>query len=138
MREFITLSKIVAKFATDEKWRYLLVGGWNTFFGYAVGVGLYKALSIYISTWVVAILANILAISMSFFTYKILVFQTPGRWLAEYIKCYISYSGMAVVGVTVFTTLIEVLNMNIWIAQGLTIAMTAIASYFVHKNFTFK
>lgn len=56
--------------------RYFLAGGWNTAFGYLLGVGAYMLLSEHHHIALIAILCNILAITMSFITYKKFVFKT--------------------------------------------------------------
>ena len=122
----------------SQKIRYLLAGGWNTIFGYSLGVSLYVLLSPGLNTFVIAILANVIAISMSFLTYKVFVFRTTGEWLREYLRSYVSYGSTAVLGVFLFWFLVDVFGMNIWLTQLLCITMTATLSYFANKYFTFK
>ena len=118
--------------------RYLLVGGFNTLFGYSLGVGLYLALSLWLHILIIAVIGNLIAISVSFTTYKLLVFQTRGRWLREYLKSYVVYGGSAVLGTVLLWFLVDGLALPIWIAQGLAILITAIVSYIGHSRFTFR
>jgi putative flippase GtrA len=122
----------------SQKIRYLLAGGWNTIFGYSLGVSLYVLLSPGLNTFVIAILANVIAISMSFLIYKVFVFRTTGEWLREYLRSYVSYGSKALLGVFLFWFLVDVFGMNIWLTQFLCITMTATLSYFANKYFTFK
>jgi putative flippase GtrA len=123
---------------TSDKTRYLLAGGWNTLFGYCLGVSLYTLLSPSLNTVLIAVLANIIAISMSFLTYKLFVFRTKGHWMREYLRSYVAYGGTAVLGIFLFWFLIDTLNVSIWLTQFFTIAITAAFSYFAHKYFTFR
>jgi putative flippase GtrA len=121
----------------SDKLRYLLAAGWNTLFGYGLGVSLYKIFYPGLSIFLIAVFANLISISMSFLSYKLFVFRTKGNWIREYLRCYVAYGGTAVLGVFLFWFLIEKINISIWLTQLLCIAMTATASYFFHKYFTF-
>lgn len=122
----------------SEKFRYLLVGGWNTVFGYLTGVALFLMLSQHLHIILIAIISNIIAITMSFITYKLLVFKTRGRWLTEYLKCYLVYGINALIGVFLLWLFVDHYSINIWLAQGAIIVLTVIFSYLLHKRFTFK
>ena len=129
---------MLKRFFRSEKFRYLMVGGWNTIFGYATGVYLYTRLEGNLSFPVIGILANILNITMSFLTYKTLVFRTRGCWLQEYLKCYIVYGFTAVLGIAVMWILVRLLEVPIWLAQAMVIGLTVTASYVGHSRLTFK
>lgn len=118
--------------------RYLLAGGWNTAFGYAVGVGLYTVLSDRLHVTIIAAVANILAITMSFLTYKLFVFKTKGNWLLEYSRSYLVYGSMALLSIVLLWGLVDYLGINIWYAQALVILLTVGVSYLGHKFFTFR
>lgn len=120
-----------------EKIRYLIVGGVNTLAGYLIGVGTYKLLFGSIGIWGVGLMANLLAITFSFVTYKVFVFKTPGNWLVEYLKCYVVYGVMALLGMVLLWAFAEMLLMSIWVAQGMVIVCTVLLSYLGHKRFTF-
>lgn len=122
----------------SEKARYLVVGSVNTVGGYFIGVLAYKIFFEPLGIWMVGLTANIVAISFSFVTYKLLVFQTSGNWLREYLKCYVVYGVMALVGMALLWLFVERLSITIWVAQGLIIGCTVLLSYFGHKKFTFE
>ena len=122
----------------SESIRYLLVGVWNTLFGYGVMVGLFYLLIPYLSLIVVTVIANICGITMSFVTYKLLVFCTPGNWLKEYFKSYIVYGGAACFNIFLIWGLSGKLGLSIWFAQGVAIPLGVVSSYFGHKYLTFR
>ncbi len=122
----------------DKRVRYLLAGGWNTLFGYCVGVLFYYLLHNYLHTLVIIVLANILNISMSFLTYKIFVFKTRGNWLSEYVRCYVVYGNIAIVGMLLIWMMVDFFMVPFWIAQALILLITVIISYVAHARFTFK
>lgn len=122
----------------QKKIRYLLVGGLNTIIGYTIGVGLYKALGDTLSIVWIGIISNILSITVSFLSYKILVFRTKGMWLSEYIKSFIVYGGIALIGIFFLWLFVDNMKISIWFAQALVIGVTVIISYISHSRFTFR
>lgn len=121
----------------SRKGRYLLVGGFNTVVGYLVGVGLLYALSPAVHVLVIGALANILAITVSFTTYKLFVFQTRGRWIEEYFRSYLVYGGMAVVGTVTLWLLVDGARLPLWLAQAFAVMVTVVISYLGHSQYTF-
>lgn len=121
-----------------NKLRYLLAGGWNTVFGYSTGLVLYTALSNRLHVIVIGLLANIAAITMSFLTYKLFVFRTRGNWLQEYLRAYLVYGAMALLGIGLLWIMVDGGNIPFWIAQGLTVVVVVAVSYFSHSRFTFR
>jgi len=106
--------------------------------GYAIGVGLYKVLESNLSIIWIGIISNILSITVSFLSYKTLVFKTKGMWLTEYIKSYVVYGGIALIGIFFLWFFVDEMKMSIWLAQALVIGLTVIFSYLGHSRFTFR
>ena|SRR4030067_2569452 len=121
-----------------HKVRYLLAGGWNTLFGYSTGIILYYSFSKYLHVIEIGVLANIIAITMAFLTYKLFVFQTKGNWLREYFRSYIVYGGMALLGIGLLWIMVDGLNIPFWLAQGLVVVAVVVISYISHSRFTFR
>ena len=122
----------------SEKFRYLVAGAWNTVFGYGLGVGAYLLLSQKLHIIYISILANIVAITMSFLTYKLFVFRTSGEWLKEYLKIYLVYGTTAAIGTILLWIFVDFFYINIWLSQGLVLSSVFIFSFFLNRNFTFK
>lgn len=117
--------------------RYLIVGGLNTIFGYLCGIYLYYLLLNKLEIIFILLISNILSISFSFITYKLIVFRTSGNWLIEYAKCYVVYGGISVIGMSLTWLFLDFFNLNIWISQALSIFLITFISYYGHKKFTF-
>lgn len=118
--------------------RYLAAGGWNTLFGYGIGVWLYYRLSHHIHVIGIGVLTNIMSITMAFLTYKLFVFQTKGDWVQEYLRSYLIYGGMALLGIILLWVMVDGLHMQIWLSQGVVVLATTIGSYIGHSRFTFR
>ncbi|MBE6386623.1 MAG: GtrA family protein [Lentisphaerae bacterium] len=117
---------------------YLATGAWNTLFGIGIYSVLYQLFGKSVHYMILAVPANILAITNAFLCYKLFVFRTKGNWIKEYFKCYIVYgtgtlSGMFLLWLLVKTCCINPVAANI-IATGIVVAV----SFFGHKYFSFK
>jgi putative flippase GtrA len=128
----------VRKILERKPLRYLIAGGWNTIFGYGVTVGLYALMADKLHIALIATIANILAITMSFIVYKLFVFKTQGNWLLEYARSYIVYGGMAILSIIFLWIFVDILGWQIWYAQAVVILITVGVSYLGQKSFTFK
>lgn len=122
----------------SRKIRYFIAGGWNTLFGYFVSVLLYYLLRAHFNVVEIAVIGNVIAITMAFLIYKIFVFQTKGNWISEYLRAYVVYGGTAILGIGLLWILVDGLTLPFWIAQGLVIALTVVISYLSHSRFTFR
>jgi putative flippase GtrA len=127
--------------------RYILVGGFNTVFGYGVfallnwltrGLGTYNYLY-------ASVLANVISISVAFLGYKWFVFRTRGNYLAEYIRCFGVYGSSALIGLAGLSILVPILRRSLhhaeeapYVAGALLMAITVIFSFFGHKNISFR
>lgn len=128
----------ISKLLKNEKIRYLLAGAFNTVIGYFLGVGAYLWLEKWMHIIYISMLANILAITISFLTYKIFVFCTPGNWVKEYLKMYLVYGFTAIIGTLLLWLFVDSCGLNIWLSQGLVLLSVFTFSFFLNRNFTFK
>ena len=76
---------------------YLLVGIWNTAFGYLLYAALTWVLSRHVAYGYLyaAVLSNFIAISVAFLGYKWFVFKTHGNYLREWLRCFVVYGAAA-------------------------------------------
>jgi putative flippase GtrA len=127
--------------------RYLVVGVWNTAFGYATFALFTALLDRYVpaSYLAASLIASVLNITVSFLGYKWFVFKTRGNYLREWVRCLMVYSGSIAVGIallppTVFV--VEYLTDNRrtapYIAGALIMGGQVILSFLGHKSFSFK
>ena len=126
--------------------RYLLVGAWNTLFGYLLYAGLTYLLTgrIPCAYLAAALLGNVIAVTVAFLGYKWFVFRTRGNYLREYLRCWTVYGVSTVVGLAALPLVVVGLTWSVgphaWIpylAGGLLTGVTVIISFLGHKNFSF-
>ncbi len=133
----VSIGQIVSSALNDKKIRYLLAGGFNTVFGYAVGNGIYYGLGGRMHVLLVGGIAYVISSTMSFMTYKLFVFKTSGNWLNEYMKSYVVYGATAVINIILLWLLVDGMRIPFWLAQLIMIVFVAIVSYLSHSRFTF-
>ncbi len=120
------------------KIQYLLVGGWNTIFGYAVFVALYYATPRFTLHYeVVLILSQIINVTNAYILYKNFVFRSKGHFFQEYCRFCAFYWLSFVVNLVLLPLLVEWLHQDPMLSQGLLTLGTAVTSYFWHANYTF-
>jgi putative flippase GtrA len=126
--------------------RYLLVGAWNTLFGYGVYAFLTYVLTPLIPCAYMAagLLGSVIAITVSFLGYKIFVFQTKGNYLKEYLRCYVVYGTSTVVNLALLPVLVAGLNLCVepqvyspYIAGAILTVGTVVVSFIGHQQYTF-
>ena len=127
--------------------RYLLVGIWNTAFGYGTFALLTALLDRYVpaSYMAASLLSSVLNITVSFLGYKWFVFKTKGNYVREWARCLMVYSGGIVLGLallppTVFLVgyLTDRPRAAPYIAGAFVLGLQVILSFLGHKTFSFK
>lgn len=125
-----------------EKFRFLVVGVWNTAFGLAVLWVLdhtvpYDQQSI-LQKELVLLAAWVISVTQNFFTFKLLVFRTRGNWAREYLRTYITYIATFAVQSVLTLTISEVFDLSVFWANLPTTIVIMVLSYLGHKHFTFR
>jgi putative flippase GtrA len=136
-----------SKTSARQFMRYVLVGGFNTVFGYSIfallnwllrGLGSFAYMYAFLP-------ANVIAITVAFLAYKWFVFRTRGNYLIEWLRCFGVYgSGMLFSAIALPIT-VTVLRRTMrepggapYIAAALLSVVTAILSFFGHRHFSFR
>lgn len=130
--------KIIKYLAESLKFRYIIAGGWNTFFGYGLMILIYERFKDQAHILILSAFCNVIAITMSFFTYKFFVFRTRGSWIGEWMRSFAVYGSAAVLSMTMLWIFVDFMYMNILLAQALATVFVAAASYIGHAAYTFK
>jgi putative flippase GtrA len=127
--------------------RYVLVGGFNTVFGYgafALLNWLFTGLGSY-SYMYAAVLANFIAITVAFLGYKWFVFRTRGNYLREWIRCLGVYGSSALIGLVGLPILVPILRPHLrnpgqasYIAAAMLTIVSVMFSFVGHKKISFR
>lgn len=127
--------------------RYLLIGAWNTLFGY----GTYAALTAVLTPLVphgyivASIVSAPLNITVSFLGYKWFVFKTKGNYWREWLRCIMVYGSAMALGVLALPPLVFLVRLGTgldrpapYIAGALLTGFNVVYSFLGHKNFSFR
>jgi putative flippase GtrA len=132
--------------------RYLIVGAWNTLFGYGCFF-LFTKLLLHVmpsqpslAASVATIVATVTNITVSFVGYKVFVFRTKGNFLHEYARSFLVYlpslifNAVAIAPLTVFLrrALPAHAQQAPYIAGAILAFVTVVISFFGHKHISFR
>jgi putative flippase GtrA len=121
-----------------EQVLYLVVGLWNTVFGYLVWALFQYLLHDYIYYLVILVLAWFPAVLNAYVGYRIVVFRSKGNVWRELPRFSLVYVGTLCVGLVGLPILLHVLPFNIYVTQALYTVAMVMASYLAHKFFSFR
>lgn len=127
------------------KVKFVIVGIWNTIFGYLTFVGLYILFSFFVSRQYIAyisaaVLSNILAIANAFIFHKYVTFKSPviGKGiLFEFLRFFSTYLFSFFLGLILLPFFVEIIHIDPKISGAILIPVIAVISYFGHSRFSF-
>ena len=141
------MGPIVRHLPAGQLIRYLLVGVWNTAFGYGTFAAFTALLSPYGKNSYLAamVFSNLVNITVAFLGYKWFVFKTKGNYVKEWLRCLSVYSGSILISFIALPGVVFALRKWFGYDKGapyvggaiLTVA-TAVISFFGHKNISFR
>lgn len=131
--------------------RYLVVGAWNTLFGYGCYFLLVRLFLRVLPTppsitaSIALVVATVINITVSFLGYKWFVFRTRGNYWREYLRSMTVYlpslflNAVVIAPLTaIFRSFHPIRNQAPYIAGALLTGVTVILSFFGHKHISFK
>jgi len=146
MNETSLLQRIASHIPPGQFGRFLVVGIWNTLFGYALYAGLTAVLTPHLPhAYIVAsVLGSLLSITVAFLGYKWFIFKTKGNYLREWARCVVVYSGGILLGIVLLPIFVFGLRRMTqfdsaapYIAGAILTGINVIASFLGHKKFSF-
>lgn len=129
---------MIRKAWLNDKVRYLMIGGYNTIFGYGVFAALWMLWGPSLHYIGVLVISHIISVTNAFFGYRILVFRKKGNAWGDFIKFNMVYLGAFGFNLLALPFLIEGGGLHPLVAQALLVIVTVIASYVLHRRFSFK
>jgi len=140
---FLT-AEFIAK--NHVKIKFLIVGVWNTIFGYLAFVGfdiLFTSFFTkrYVAYMSAAILSNVLAIINAYIFHKNITFKSKVKGVGifyEFLKFSTTYLVTFCLSLILLPLFVEFLNMDPKIAAAAVILCCTIISYLGHSRFSFR
>jgi putative flippase GtrA len=141
------VSAILSHIPPGQFGRYLLVGAWNTLFGYGAFAAFTALLNPHMKYGylVASALASPLSITQAFLLYKWFVFKTNGNYLREWARCVAVYGSSILLNLLLLPILVAVIvhttryaRQAPYIAGALLAGFGVIYSFVGHKKFSFR
>jgi len=130
--------RVMELFHSSERIRFLIIGGYNTLFGYFSFAALYFLLWPTIHYLVIMVVSHLLSVVNAFVGHRWLVFRSRGPLLLEFLRFNLSFLGLLGFGMVAMPFLVEMVGMRVLIAQALLTTVVVVSSYFAHRHFSFK
>ncbi|MCL2331309.1 MAG: GtrA family protein [Proteobacteria bacterium] len=129
-------------FAISEKLRYLMVGGFNTVAAYVIFTALYfllrQVFGVVLLYGLTLIMQNVISINISIFTMRWFVFHSRGNLWKEYKRAARVYTAMGILNYVWLLASHWLFDMRAPIAQLIFLVFSTIATYILHKYFSFR
>lgn len=137
------LANLLAKH--HVKLKFVLVGAWNTLFGYLVFLALdtlfARAFSRRYAAYMTAmVLSNLLAITNAYIFHKYVTFKSAVRGravIAEFVRFFTTYVFTFCMSLVLLPIFVEILDIGPKIAAALVIFVCTVVSWVGHSRFSF-
>lgn len=121
-----------------EQVLYLVVGAWNTVFGYGVWALMQYLLGDSLPYAVIVVLAWPIAVLNAYLCYRYIVFRSRGPVRRELPRFSLVYLVTLIVNLAVLPVALRVLPFNIYVEQALFAVVVIVSSYLAHKYYSFR
>ena len=128
---------VATRALADRRFRFVLVGGWNTFFGYAVFTGLTLGLHHRLHYVVVLVIGHLLGVSQGFVLHRRFVYRVRGLVRRDFLRFQLMYAGALGANAALLVAFVSA-GLPVLLAQGLIVTMLPVATYFGHLHFSFR
>jgi putative flippase GtrA len=153
MKSSSLLQRLSSHIPPGQFFRYILVGGFNTAFGYSTFAGIYylahlcgfPSANVYWQVVAAQIVSVPINFTVSYLCYKLFVFKTKGNYLREWMKSVAVYGTLFLPSLVLLPLLVKALlylphmhNAAPYAGNALLTGVGVIYSFLGHKHVTFK
>lgn len=122
-----------------RKLRFLIAGSLNTL----VGLGMFPMLFIALEKYklhytIILTISQIICITFSYVSNKIMVFKTHGNYIREYGRFLLFHGFYFIVNLAALPAMVEIGHMNPMVSQVFFAFIIIVTSYAWHSRITFK
>lgn len=122
----------------NEKFRYLLIGAYNTAFGYGAFAVLWGLWNQSLHYFAILCISHVISVTNAYFGYRIFVFRSKNDGWHEFARFNTVYLGTLAFNVVSLPALVEWFNFHPLAAQGVIVVVTVVSSYLLHRRFSFR
>jgi putative flippase GtrA len=120
-----------------EQILFVVVGAWNTVFGYAAWAILQATLGRVLPYLLIVVLAWPVAVLNAYFMHRTFVFRSHAPVRRELPRFSVVYLGTLAANLIVLPIAIAVLPLGIYLIQALFMGAVVVLSYVTHKYYSF-
>jgi len=122
----------------EQGLRFLIVGAFNTVFGFALFALLLHLAGDRVHYLVVLFVATIGAVLMAFAAYRTFVFRVRGHLLRDLARFSVVYVVAFAANAVALPVLVEVFGVPVLPAQAVFLVVTVASSFLAHRSFSFR
>lgn len=130
--------RLARRWGDDQRFRFLVVGAYNTAFGLLLFPILYLLLSPKLHYLVILVIAHAIAITNAFIAHRRLVFRTEGPILAQFLRYNVGALGALGFSAGGLILLVSRLGASPLVAQPFLMAVSIVLTYLWHARVTFR
>lgn len=134
----ILANKIFRKFNENELLRYLIIGAYNTVFGYLSFVIIFLFSGDFLHYSIITVLNHFIALSNSFVTQRHFVFRSRNCWKNDFLRFQLAYVGLLPVGLALLWFFHDLIGLEIFLAQAVALIFMVVVSFLANRLFTFR
>lgn len=117
---------------------YLIIGGWNTIFGYAVWAVLQFSIGRFVPYLGVIVLAWPAAVVNAYLGYRTFVFRSHEPVWTELPRFSLIYVATLIANLVLLPLALTVLPFSIYVVQAIFLGLMVIVSYLSHRYVSFR
>jgi putative flippase GtrA len=121
-----------------QELRFLLVGAYNTAFGFLLFTVLYYGLGARIGYLWIAVLCQVASLTSAFIIYRRLVFRSTVAWQASFVRFNLSQLVALLCGTLGLYALVHFAHQTPVLAQAIVILVSVAITYTLHRHFSFR
>ncbi len=131
----LSLINLFTTLLSDQRIRFLIVGGINTVVGYgSFAAGIFLGCHYFIAHMI----ATVIGVTCSYFLNKYFTFKQYKKSWSEVMRFISVYFTSFMLGNLILYCLIGLLKVQPYLAGGLNLVLTTLISWFGHKYFSFR
>jgi putative flippase GtrA len=117
--------------------KFVFIGIYNTAFGYGAFAALHEGFP-RLNYMLVLIVSREISVVSAFVAYRLFVFKVKGALVHDFMRFWLVYSGAMVANLIALPFFVEIIGLNVLLAQAITMILTVMSSWVGHNYFSFK
>lgn len=134
------MRRLIRNLVGDERVRFLVVGGFNTVFGFLLFTGIELLFGRWIGYIVTLLISYVIAIIVAFILHRHVTYRVTGTGnvIVDFLRFASVYLVAIAINLVALPLLVELAHFPPILAQALITIVTTLVSYFGHKLFSFR